>query len=336
MASSNVDFTYVPHNKSTRKEESWLDALKPDFSLKSATDYYATMRFFGYFFSGLYSTLVRKIEGKYESLASPQHSDDWVWEKGANGNFFHAKKIINLVETALFLGVTAHSYFKERDSYKQDFSQAVACEKGIDPSRVDMGDIGKSENPIIKSVINRHRWSTVIRSLSDIAFGINLKLGLVLKAGDITYERAAFVENVAYDILKKTVNEVQNYKLGNFEREFVKKELMRAVQRSLIDDHTTEPLTTEQIQKNEKVFDHLTDSIIQNKLGIKETVYLLGQVIKQPDNPEKTMLDLSKIEQMGMDDFCRAKMNGRLQVPLKRSFTDMARQTSGVSAAMGT
>lgn len=343
MADVLVSQQYIPKGADTKEEGFW-DFLTPNFSLRSITEYYAVMRFFGYMFEATYIDGARIID-QYVL------NNKTVKEKFEKGELSkqdisqEARTYFNIFEAVGFLAVSTYNYYRDRKNYQENMGSAVAAELGVSPGIVGMTELSKSKNPIVKSVVNRFKWQNAIRFPSDIAFAFNLTLGIVAKAADITFERAAFVENVAFDILKNMITEVHSFNMGEYEQGRIFTGLIRAVQRSLSDDRSMKLLTKEQLADNKPVFSKLTELIATKKFGTNEAVYMLGKIIENPGHVQQNLREIELIEQMGIKDFALHKAGKYPTLPSgskvsqiltngKRSMQDLA-QSGTTATALG-
>jgi hypothetical protein len=288
---------YIPKSVNPDNHpQSGLSNIIPDFSFKSIFEYYSMMRFIGYIASGTASTIGRAIDEKYFP------------EEKVKGNLFtKGRKMVGVAEACLFLGNIVYNIFRDRKNFMENMAPSVAAELGKDPDHVDFWDLSKSKNPIVKSMMSRFFWQNTVRTISSMGFFHSIEAGVVLNAADITFERAIAVEHTAYEILSKTVKKVHDYNLGQFQRGDVRKQLMESVQRSLIDDHQLHPLSRENIETNQPVFERLTDLVIDKKFDVPEVIYTLGRVIDNPNATHQILQDIETIEKIGLKEFCNPK-----------------------------
>ena len=79
---------------------------------------------------------------------------------------------------------------------------------------VSLSNIRASRNPIIKSMVDRFNLQQAMRNASAYTFLGGIKVGLFFTTLLITAERTVFYRPLAFDILKKSVNDIQSNNFG--------------------------------------------------------------------------------------------------------------------------
>lgn len=310
MSELQLGQNYVPKSvKPDRKNDNLgFNSFIPDFSFKSVFEYYSMMRLIGYMASGTASTIGKVLDEKY-----------FPDEKAKGGVFTKGRRYVALAEACVFLTNIIYNIFRDRHNFTREMGGAVAAELGKNPTEIEFWDLTSSKNPIVKSMMSRFFWQNAVRAISSSGFFHSIEAGVILNAVDITFERAIATQHTAFEVLNQTIKKVHDYNLGDYEREDVRKQLMEAVQRSLIDDHLTNPLTHEQVKTNQAVFEKLTDLVISKKFNVNEVVYSLGRVIESPDATFQVLHEIEEIEKLGLANFSTARKHMKAT---QKSFLD--------------
>lgn len=333
---NNKRYIHHAHKSATGWHKTFLEHL-PAFNLSSAYEYYAGMRFLGYLFEAVYSSMQRNLEDRYKIMEKkvelgqkPTFVESMLHEhmeqlnfrgKSLFGSNAHStmdtgtlsrsstmrdkstKTLINWLEAVSFFSFTAISFILERSQVKSFFSGAVAAEKGKDPHEMSVGDIWSSNNPIIRSYKHRFWAQYLTRFPTDLMFGIGLKAGIIGKALDITAERTVFevgTNDIAFDKIRHLTEDVEKNNLGDRAKDHIVTDLMRITQ-TVYRNHRRPVLSKEQLEALTPVLDAVADGMIKKQFGMNEIIYLLGFVTCHPYELEKLQGCVQAVKEKGLE-----------------------------------
>lgn len=209
------------------------------------------------------------------------------------------KSRINYAEsiafTALALWHSKSSYDQMRDNCKL----AVAAELGKDVKSIGLNDLRHSNNPLVVSAINRSFWQSLLRTGGGLSFIHSLWAGIMVNSAVITAERTVFYRPIAYDVLSKTVNDVQMNSLGMEAKSDVVDNLIRVLQAERF-DHRQQMIPREQVEAMRPTLDLIAEDVINKRFGITGMMYIMGGGVIIPEDPQQTQTNYMHVRDIGV------------------------------------
>jgi hypothetical protein len=212
---------------------------------------------------------------------------------------------LNAAETALFLGLATANYVKDKRDLHTNLDLAVAAERGLVSEEIEDWHLRASKNPIIQSVMDRHKWQYRLRFGSAPWFSIGLPFGILANAFVITAERTVFYRPLAYDLLKRAVTDVQiNNMDSGLTQARLSDDLVKVLQQERM-DHRQPTLTNEQIKGIRPTIDLIAKDIIDKRFGFAGAIYIMGGGVIVPEDPQQTRLNYEHVRQVGVSGIAR-------------------------------
>ncbi len=269
-------------------------------------DFYNSFRLVGYLAEGYYSELQRHISDKWQHLAEKPgfHPEllkpDWKSVP---------RMIVNSIEAALFLGVALIAFTRDRKEYHNELNDVVAAERGKDRSHISLKDMVTSENPLIQTAMNRFKSLYALRFLQPLTFLWGLRLGVTTTVVEIVGERAAYFEKNSFELLEKLTKEIGNNQWGTWSHDGLTSQLVDIIQKNR-KEHGAVAIQVQEMEKYMPLLNAVADRLIEKKWGFSETVHVLGQVIKEPAQPQKAMQAYENVETHGLSGIASLKQAG--------------------------
>ena len=223
------------------------------------------------------------------------------------------RNTLSVVEAASFMAWTAYNFVKERKDALNCYSSVVAAETGQDATKMDMSKLGKTENPLVTSVLDKFYWQNISRAATDSLFLVGLKHGIIGKAIGITLERSVFFNKTAVEQLRDIVDDAKWNNLGADGKNDLRKTFVKVAQLSCKENHLTS-LTEAEVTSLKPAFEKLAERVMEKKFGFAEVVYVMGNIIVHPDKPLQAMQDIENIDKGGLAGIAAQK---REQLGLK-------------------
>lgn len=317
-----MPFIYkVPENQ---KKKGIFGIEYPKFDVESSlASFYATFRLVGYICDPMYSVAKQKIlnyqETSQEFLKKIFRQDVIISSEHLAGATLNQKTLhyvnkitrlkpayyLNVAETAAFFALARHYTKKDRKDLHTNLDLAVAGERGIVSDTLPDKELWESKNPIVESVMDRHKWQTRMRHGAAPFFLAGLPWGILANAFVITAERTAFYRPIAYDVLKKAVTDVQ---VNNLDSALVKDkltdDLIKVLQQERM-DHRQPVIPHKQIHAIRPVLTTIAQDIIDKKFGFAGMIYVMGGGVIVPEDPEQTRLNYEHVRQVGVSGIAR-------------------------------
>ncbi len=205
------------------------------------------------------------------------------------------------VEAALITGVAMMRTNVECGHMLDDFRLSLAAEFGKDKEEIDLVDAFQSKNPIIEIETKRMMWKFGSRFLSGAGFAVNLTTGLVLSAIDIGAERTLFFANSPYDMLSKSVNDVQyNHLQGDVIKEILIKDMQKSLQ-AMYGDRGRNVLAQVDMEDLRPTLSKVADDIINKRIGIESIFGIMGGGIIVVGNAKQSEINYDFVSKNMME-----------------------------------
>lgn len=271
-------------------KEPFLNKIGFHVDTSALGTFYGLFRLTGYIAQGGYNWSEKRLgQGAIKA--------DW-YTKLFNAN---SKKFLNTVETVGFTSLaTTFAGIELKEEFK-DCSLAVAAEKGKNPRAISFMDLRHSRNPIVQSEMDRYLWQNSMRIGAGVSFAHHLLTGIVANSLVTTFERTIFYRPIAYDILKKAINDVQFNELGDkAAKDGLVGDFIKVMQASRF-DHRLPTIPRQQVDDMRPVLEKVADDVLSKRFGMKGAIYILGGGVIIPGNPAQSMANYEHVRAVGVE-----------------------------------
>ncbi len=225
----------------------------------------------------------------------------------------HTRAFLRAIEFPAYAAVTYLSFRKENQQLVKDCALAVSAENGISENDVQTGMLSltsgplrQSKNPIIVSAVDRQIWQNALRIPATLAMGINITAGVLFNSIVTTFERSVFSRQIAIDLLRKTITDVQLNGLGQETKPILVDNLIKILQQVRV-DHREDPIPKEQIDGLRPVLNLLADDVINRKYGFEGMLYVMGCGVISPEHPDVSLTNYEKMRTQEIADIALSK-----------------------------
>lgn len=257
--------------------------------------YYAPMRLLGYLGSALDKEMEQLANWIAKGVIKKEN-----WEtKDSPLSDKATKRGVGFIEAVFFGGLSAIYFFKERREMNELMRPVIEAEKRRNPDGLDGTALKHSANPIIHAARKRLHWAYASRGASDMAFIRGVTSGIVAQAFRVTAERTIFGERNAYERLRVLFENVQEYHFDIHSVSKVGKDLANIVQQAQ-KDHGRAPWERALITQYYEFFEAIAEEIVEKRMGMPETTFLLGEVMVNRLTAEEAMELFSTVKEQGL------------------------------------
>lgn len=306
-------FQPVLYDRHAEKEKPFMDALHVNFPTSTVFSYYPLLRAGGYMGEASTKLLSNKLEERMEALneGAPKATGafgktvekyiDYCVDRKDRLNTRKIDFMTPMVkaESIGFTGLALAFAGKDYQQLREDCGLAVSAELGKDIKDVGISDMCQSSNPIVSSAVDRFMWQTASRVGQGASFLGGLFSGIAGSTALITLERTVYYRPIAYDILRKSVNDVQLNRLGEEATPNLVDGFIRTMQATRIDQRR-QLLSKEQIDGVRPVLERVAHDVINRSFGLRGVMYVLGGGVIVPDNPDLSMANYEHVFSVGV------------------------------------
>lgn len=320
----NSEISFHPDLKPRHedKQQPWYSWLAGNFNLNSFFTFLPILRAFGYTFDIMYTPLTGKLQdthieaagklrdqsqniSRFERLTLDIYGDkppsfdggaDFQRLRGEKAFYQH---VIDKVEGVAFSGLALVSCYSLLNTLLKDARLAVGAELGKEPENVNLHDLRKSANPMVATMVDKALWQCAIRTVSGGLFFKGLQWGVLGNVLSITTERTIFYHPTAFDILQKSVNNIQINNLGEESKLDMVDALVKTLQAERL-DHRRTPWTREELHSVRPVLEEVAQDIIDKRFGFAGALYVMGAGLILPGKPEQSMANFRHVHEVGV------------------------------------
>ncbi len=316
-STKSANFHPVLLSRHMDKRDSGLSAMGMNFNLSSFMSYYPLLRWGGYVGELSTSRASKLMERKYGELQAKKLEaekvgstfqpssmyEKYLLKQGQKKDYFSGTPDfvtpLAQAEAIGFTGLATAFATKEYGDLKRNCALAVSAERGKDEKDINFWDLRGSNNPIVASAVDRFIWQTVARNGAGLSFFGGLLSGILGNTALFTLERTVFYRPIAYDILSKTVNDVQVNRLGDESQPILVDGLIRSLQASRM-DHRQPLMTKKQVDDLRPVLTRIAEDIVDRNFGLRGVMYLIGGGVLVPENPDLSMRNYEHVYKLGV------------------------------------
>lgn len=316
------DIYFHPQLQARHEEKStpWFSWLAGNFNLNSFFTFLPMLRAFGYTFDIMYGPITGWLEDnhleatkKYKinqklspverftihayGAERPRIEAATEYQRVRRGKAYY-QGFIDKVEGVTFTGLSIVACYSMLNTLLKDTRLALAAELSKEPEQITLFDLRKSNNPMIATEVDKAIWKTIIRMGSGLLFFKGLQYGVLGNVLSITGERTVFYNPTAYDILQKSINNVQINNLGMEAKPDLVDALVKCIQAQRI-DHRREVYPRDKIDSIRPVLDKIAEALIDKQYGVAGALYIMGAGIIIPGNLKQSLANYEHIEQVG-------------------------------------
>lgn len=302
------------------KQSPWYSWMAGNFNLNSFFTFLPMLRAFGYSFDIMYGPITGWFEDNHlqavdkklrmEKLTpverftiytygdkKPPLGEGSEYQRVRRGKAYY-QHVIDKVEGVTFTAFSIVACYSMLNTLLKDTRLALAAELSKEPEQITLFDLRKSNNPMIATEVDKAIWKTIIRMGSGLLFFKGLQYGVLGNVLSITGERTVFYNPTAYDILQKSINNVQINNLGMEAKPDLVDALVKCIQAQRI-DHRREVYSRDKIDSIRPVLDKIAESLINKQYGVAGALYIMGGGIIIPGDLKQSMVNYEHVEQVG-------------------------------------
>ncbi len=315
---------FNPHTPSrhAEKQQPWYSWLGGNFNLNSFFTFLPMLRAFGYTFDIMYTPIITWMQSNHNtsmpkalsgapmtlgervahyafgSKEIPQSQNGTTISKlNAERSFYQGP--INKVEAVAFTGLALVSATSMLKTLLKDARLAVGAEMAKDPDTVTLFDLRASDNPMVATQVDKALWQVAIRTTAGALFAKGLQWGVLGNVLAITTERTVFYHPTAFDILQKSINNVQINNLGQEAKADLVDGLVKTLQAEQL-DHRRQVYSRQDIDSIRPTLELVAEDIIDKKFGFAGALYVMGAGVLQPGNAEQTRINYEHVRDVGV------------------------------------